>query len=385
MAVSYPRRYTPAAVALASSPVLRALRAASRKAYERLVATETKNADELGNELTLLAETVHGMASDEKTTSISHEQVVFPRPVVDLLRAEFVERLKRDKSRRLQPREIVAVLSAMEELSAVAQPVTATVPATVKTTVTTTAKATVAATEPARSNGFVEKLESSDASNAVTEIAHDMRSPLSAILFLVETLKTGQSGPVTPVQERQLGLVYGAALGLSGLASDIIEATRGNLMKGEKPQPISIAAIMQDVCNIVAPVAEEKQLKLTQTYAATDVRLGHATALHRVLLNLTNNALKYTPKGSVAVGATELDWNRVEFWVEDTGRGIPDHVIAMLFSEFRPGTSGMRFSSAGLGLVICRSLLAKMHSTLRVDTAHDQGTRFSFILDLPPA
>jgi signal transduction histidine kinase len=368
MAVSYPRRYTPTAVALASSPVLRALRAASRKAYERLAATDTKNVEELGNELTLLAETVHAMATDGKSASISLEQVVFPRPIVDLLRSEFVERLKRDKTRRVQSREIVAVLSAMEELTSVARPVAAP------------------AVEPSpAANGFVEKLESSDASNAVTEIAHDMRSPLSAILFLVETLRGGQSGPVTAVQERQLGLVYGAALGLSGLASDIIEATRGNLMNGEKPQPISIAAIMQDICNIVAPVAEEKQLKLTQTYAATDVRLGHATALHRVLLNLTNNALKYTPKGSVAVGATELDWNRVEFWVEDTGRGIPDHVIAMLFSEFRPGASGMRFSSAGLGLVICRSLLAKMNSTLRVDTAHDQGTRFSFILDLPPA
>ena len=45
----------------------------------------------------------------------------------------------------------------------------------------------------------------------------------------------------------------------------------------------------------------------------------------------------------------------------------------------------MRFSSAGLGLVICRSLLAKMGSTLRVDTAADQGTRFSFVLELPPA
>ena len=370
MAVSYHKRYTPAAVALASSPVLRALRAASRKAFERLVATDTKNADEVGNELALLAETVHAMATDVKTASIAAEHVVYPRALVDLLRSEFIERLKRDKSRRVQPKEIVAVLSAMEELTSVAKPLP---------------KPTVVQTQFVAPNGFVEKLESSDASNAVLEIAHDMRSPLSAILFLVETLRTGQSGPVTAVQERQLGLVYGAALGLSGLASDIIEATRGNLMANEKPQPLSIATTIQDVCNIVAPVAEEKQLQLTQTYPPTDVRLGYVTALHRVLLNLTNNALKYTPKGQVAVGATELDWNRVEFWVEDTGRGIPDHVIAMLFSEFRPGASGMRFSSAGLGLVICRSLLAKMNSTLRVDTAHEQGTRFSFILDLPPA
>jgi signal transduction histidine kinase len=139
------------------------------------------------------------------------------------------------------------------------------------------------------------------------------------------------------------------------------------------------------VTAIVAPVAEEKRLTLQETYPATDVRLGHSAAVHRVLLNLTNNALKYTQQGSVSLGCTDLPDHRVEFWVEDTGRGIPEHVMAMLFTEFRPGASGMRFSSAGLGLAICRSLLAKMDSSLRVDTAQEQGTRFSFILELPPA
>jgi two-component system, sensor histidine kinase len=359
MSVSYPKRYTPVAVALASSPVVRALRAAARKASDKLVADNVENAESLGVELTLLAETVYTMALDEKTQPIAPDNLVFSRALIDGLRTEFVARLDKDKSRRIQSREIVAVLSALEELTSIAD-----------------------APHP---NGFVAKLESADASNAVLEIAHDMRSPLSAILFLVETLRGGQSGPVTPVQERQLGLVYGAALGLSGLANDIMEATRGNLLTDAEAKPFSLAATIQDVSTIVAPVAEEKKLDLTETYPKTDVRIGHANALHRVLLNLTNNALKYTNRGSVSVGATDLDGNRVEFWVEDTGRGIPDHVIAMLFTEFRPGASGMRFSSAGLGLVICRSLLAKMNSTLRVDTAHEQGTRFSFILELPPA
>lgn len=360
MAVSYTKRFTPAAVALGSSPVLRALRAASRKAYERLVANDVEGVEELGNELTLLAETVHTMATDAHARAIAPAaNVVFPRVLVDTLRSEFVARLKKDKSRRVQSKELIAVMSAIEELASISQ--------------------------SKSSNGFVQKLESSNASNAVLEIAHDMRSPLSAILFLVETLRTGQSGPITPVQERQLGLVYGATLGLSGLASDIIEATRGNLLTDAKTEPFSLSATIHDVCTIVRPVAEEKKLELNETYPKVDVRLGHSAALHRVLLNLTSNALKYTQRGSVSVGCIDLEGGKTEFWVEDTGRGIPDHVIAMLFTEFRPGASGMRFSSAGLGLVICRSLLAKMNSMLRVDTAHEQGTRFSFILELPPA
>ena len=62
---------------------------------------------------------------------------------------------------------------------------------------------------------FVRHLASEDAVNAVVEIAHDMRSPLTSILFLVDTLQRGQSGSVSPVQERQLRLIYGAALGLN--------------------------------------------------------------------------------------------------------------------------------------------------------------------------
>jgi len=75
----------------------------------------------------------------------------------------------------------------------------------------------------------------------------------------------------------------------------------------------------------------------------------------------------------------------VEFWVRDTGRGIPDNVLAMLFDGFRPGSVGIRFSSAGLGLAICRTLLEAMGSALRVETVTEGGTRFSFTIDLPMA
>jgi signal transduction histidine kinase len=101
------------------------------------------------------------------------------------------------------------------------------------------------------------------------------------------------------------------------------------------------------------------------------------------LLNLTTNALRYTESGSVSIGCTELDEQSVEFWVQDTGRGIPESVLAMLFDGFRPGSVGIRFSSAGLGLAISRTLLEAMSSSLKVDTS-ENGTRFSFRIRLPP-
>ena len=359
-ASTHQKRYTPLSVAIHASPVLRALRAAARSAAGKLEQEGIEGAEKLGDELMILAETVYGMATDSLESSIEPTTVVFSRDLIDALRIEFIARLNRDRSRRIMSREMLGVFAAMEELSAIFE-------------------RTDTRTE------FKQRLESSDANKAVTEIAHDMRSPLSAILFLVETLRSGQSGPVTAVMERQLGLVYGAALGLSNLADDIMEASRGCLIADAKPEKFSLSEAIHDVCAIVAPIAEEKGLTLTETYPALDVRVGHRDAVHRVLLNLTSNALKYTQDGGVSLGCTEYEDGQVQFWIEDTGRGIPEHVMAMLFTEFRPGASGMRFSSAGLGLAICRSLLAKMNSTLRVDTAQDQGTRFSFVLDLPPA
>jgi signal transduction histidine kinase len=358
MTVSYTKRLTPAVSALSASPVMRALRAASAKAAEKLAANRADGEEDLGYELTLLSETVYTMAFDEKTEPITPSIVVFSRALIDALRAEFVERLERDRTKKIEAKEIIAVFAAFEELSKISD-------------------------EPG-STTFSQKLGGDDAKKAVLEIAHDMRSPLSAILFLVETLRAGQSGTVTPVQERQLGLIYGAAFGLSGLASDIIEAGRGNLLADSPPSPVSLTDTIQDICAIVAPLAEEKGLRLQQVYPTVDGRLGHGGAIHRVLLNLTSNALKYTERGSVSIGVTELDDTRVEFWIKDTGRGIPEHVLAMLFTEFRPGSVGMRFSSAGLGLSICRSLLERMNSKLKVDTSPEEGTRFSFVLDLPP-
>jgi signal transduction histidine kinase len=246
-------------------------------------------------------------------------------------------------------------------------------------------EALVEASGPHADNEFTRRLSSPDALRAVVEMAHDMRSPLGSILFLVDTIRRGQSGPITQVQERQLGLIYGAALGLSNLASDVVDAINGDRLVDGQRVPFSITEILLHVCSIVRPLGEEKGIAINTTFPQVDGRLGYPSALSRVLLNLSTNALRYTERGSVSIGCIEHSATLVEFWVEDTGRGIPDNVLSMLFDGFRPGSVGIRFSSAGLGLAICRNLIEKMGSRLTVDTAVEEGTRFSFRIELPGA
>jgi signal transduction histidine kinase len=112
--------------------------------------------------------------------------------------------------------------------------------------------------------------------------------------------------------------------------------------------------------------------------------VGHPGALNRVLLNLTTNALKFTSSGFVEISVRSVAPSRLEFSVRDTGRGIPPQVMSSLFDPFRRRDPGdYAFSSAGLGLSICRKLVAAMGGTLGVETSDTNGTRFFFELELP--
>jgi signal transduction histidine kinase len=122
------------------------------------------------------------------------------------------------------------------------------------------------------------------------------------------------------------------------MASDVIDAVRGHRLVDGLPVPFSISETISNVCAVVRPIGEEKGLPIHIVLPTADSRVGYPSAVNRVLVNLTTNALRYTEEGSVSVGCSEMADDVVEFWVVDTGRGIPDNVLAMLYDGFRPGS-----------------------------------------------
>ena len=348
----------PATSGILSAVVHRALNEAAIQSSQVLAETAGKTAGEIENQLEAIVDLLPAICIDGSAEPVEDPRCNVPRRYIDVLRSEFLRALNAQASTP-DGRELIFVLRALEEIVRIG--------------------------ESSSTGRFVARLAGAESVNAVVEIAHDIRSPLSSILFLVDTIRRGQSGRVSPIQERQLGLVYGAALGLSTLSSDLIDAVRGERLVDGRPIPFSMTEVILSVCAIVQPIGEEKNLPLHVTYPQVDGRIGYPSAINRVLLNLTSNALRYTDAGSVSIGCIEINESVVEFWVKDTGHGIPDSVLAMLFDGFRPGSMGIRFSSAGLGLAISRTLLEAMGSSLKVDTAPEKGTRFSFRIDLPVA
>lgn len=239
--------------------------------------------------------------------------------------------------------------------------------------------------DPRWSDRFQDRMTGPSGLDLIVEVAHDLRSPLTSILFLAETMLRGRSGPLTPLQERQLGLVYSAAFGLNAVASDVIELVRGgDRMLSHDAQPFSVAEVLEAVRDIVLPIAEEKGLELRFEGPARDRRLGHPGALNRVLLNLTTNALKFTADGYVEVKLLDGAGDSVECAVRDTGRGIPGAAMPNLFEPFRrrQQAGDYAFSGSGLGLSICRKLVEAMGSELTVHTIQGEGTTFSFVVSL---
>jgi signal transduction histidine kinase len=241
--------------------------------------------------------------------------------------------------------------------------------------------------QPNWAQSFAQQLSGADGLALLMDVAHDLRSPLTSILVLAETLQRGQSGAVNEVQRRQLGLIYTAALGLSSVASDIIEFTQGgDQLVDQEPSAFSVTAMLESVRDIVRPIAEEKHLTVRLLAPQHDQRSGHPVALSRVLLNLTTNALKFTDEGYVEIVAQERgDDSGIEFAVRDSGRGIPAEKITTLFQPLRKesGRRGQLFSQTGLGLTICRKLCTAMKSELKVESRIGWGTRFFFELELP--
>jgi signal transduction histidine kinase len=332
-----------------------------RQAADNVVSATADGGAEFRRHLSVLSQAIIE-ASDGVAPNLGTLPSYAPaRRLVDALRREFLQLA----SQHPQPsaEQLLAVLRGMESVRS--------------------------ALEMDAAQRLSSRISSPNALEAVVAIAHDMRSPLTSVLFLVDTLRKGHSGPITPHQEKQLLLVFAAVFGLSSLASDLLDLARGGDRLLDPVQvPFSIKECLHVVRDIVKPIAEEKKLEVILSASGKgDRRVGQPAAITRVLLNLTTNALKFTDEGNVTVSAKEVARNEVEFAVSDTGRGIPEEVVDTLFDAFRQqsGAGKTVFSSAGLGLSISQKLVSAMGGKLAVESVYGERTRFSFQLKLPLA
>ncbi|MBT8396512.1 MAG: HAMP domain-containing histidine kinase [Gemmatimonadetes bacterium] len=241
---------------------------------------------------------------------------------------------------------------------------------------------------PREAREFSSRLTDPDGFELLVEVAHDLRSPLTSITFMAETLRAGYSGDLTDMQKDQMSLIWSAAFGMMSVFSDLMDLAkeRANMFE-DSPGPFSISGVFEELRQMVQPMVVVKGIELRMTPPLHESVIGHRSALFRILLNLTTNAIKFTEEGFVEVSARTLDRDRVEFSVRDTGRAIAPEAQETLFEPFKKARDrrGYFFSGSGLGLSIARRYLRGLDSELFFETKPGWGTRFHFELLLKPS
>jgi signal transduction histidine kinase len=217
-------------------------------------------------------------------------------------------------------------------------------------------------------------------------ISHDLRTPLSALLGYIETVLM-KEGSLADEQRRQfLGLALRNGRQLSHLVDELFEfSTLDAGERAPKIEQFSLGDLVQDVCQKFSIRADEAGIKLHSTIPLWTVLVfGDVALVERVLDNLIDNALKFTPRdGTVGVVLEPASGDRIAVVVRDSGTGIPEEHLSRIFEPFYRIERGSpeRRDGVGLGLAIAARIAALHGTSIGVRSAAGSGTTFR--LDLP--
>ena len=218
-------------------------------------------------------------------------------------------------------------------------------------------------------------------------ISHELRTPLNGILGFAELMQLDDT--LSDRHRRAAGLIHQSGEHLLALINDILDLAKAEAGRLElDPRPFELEPLLQVVASIVRLKAARKPGLALQVELAPDLPrrvLGDQQRLRQVLLNLLDNAVKFTPAGAVTLRLGAVAPGRVACEVDDTGTTLSEEQRANLFQPFgQVGEVSQRCQGTGLGLVMSRQLVRLMGGELRALPRDGGGNRFAFELDLAP-
>ncbi len=223
-------------------------------------------------------------------------------------------------------------------------------------------------------------------SSFLANMSHEIRTPMNAILGMLQLV---QQTSLTSRQEDYIRQTEIAAKSLLAILNDILDFSKVEAGKLEMDShSFELAALMEDIGTILSANLGSKDVEVLYQFAddLPQLVVGDSLRLKQVLLNLTGNAIKFTEKGEIVVSleVTErtADAVRLKFKVKDTGIGMTEQQLALLFQSFSQAESSIsrRYGGTGLGLVISRGLVELMGGQLTVNSSFGLGSSFEFEL-----
>jgi signal transduction histidine kinase len=221
-------------------------------------------------------------------------------------------------------------------------------------------------------------------------VSHELRTPLNAILGYAEMIKESIYGPVNDKQIRASDRIMSNSFRLLEIVSDLLDHAQMEAGKlALHIRPFRPADLIENVHGVMDKIAADKQLVLTSEQDAElpDLILGDIARLQQILVNLINNGVKFTEKGSIHVHLQRSGEHAWSLNVIDTGIGIPQEDLPTIFEAFRQVDSSVTrsYGGFGLGLSIVKQLVDLMDGEINVSSQLGAGSSFTVKLPLKQA
>jgi PAS domain S-box-containing protein len=234
------------------------------------------------------------------------------------------------------------------------------------------------------------ELEAADVAKDLflANMSHELRTPLNAILGFTGTMLMELPGPLTAEQAKQLRTVQANGRHLLSIINDLLDLSRIESGKIElNVEPIACRELVEEVVMGLRPLAEQKGIDLVWVAPEDDLEVrSDRRSLSQILINLTNNAIKFTDEGGVRLELSRQSDNgasATRFSVIDTGHGIDRKDQQKLFAAFEQiqASAARRHEGTGLGLYICQRLTALIGGMMTFESELRKGSTFT--LELP--
>jgi len=221
-------------------------------------------------------------------------------------------------------------------------------------------------------------------SNFISNISHELRTPLTHVKGYLELLAARDLGPLTTDQEQAIFIMEKSSARLERLIEDLILFSNAeNEQINLQIQPFELNRLFDDVLLQSSTKSDEHKVTIQQDYPAQLPKVNaDREKIGWVILQLVDNAIKFSNPGGKVLLKAETENNFVNISVIDNGIGIPEDKIEEIFEPFHQldGSSTRKFGGTGLGLSLARKIIEAHGSILRVTSKINQGSKFNFLL-----
>lgn len=221
-------------------------------------------------------------------------------------------------------------------------------------------------------------------SDFLATVSHEIRTPMNAIIGIANML---EDSPLDAKQQEYMHNIQSASQTLLGLINDILDFSKIEAGKLDLfNEYFELASFLDRLKSLFAVMFKQKGIEFTADFSdkLPQAVYGDEARIRQVLVNVLNNALKYTPKGSVCFSADVLNDGQICFKVSDTGIGIKDEVKDRLFGAFEQldQKHSKAINGTGLGLAITKRLCGMMNGTVSAESKYGEGSTFCVTLPL---